>query len=229
LTGRRISENEFHAKTQSIRQEDIEVAIQSLRGEIDQTPPMYSAKKVRGQKLYELARRGEEIERASVRITISAFETIERNRELLKENEDGTRDLAVRVVCSAGTYVRTLAEDFGKQLGLGAHLAELRRTRAGAFKIDDANTLEQLGDLAESGLLAQAFISPDATLAHLPALDLNPDDVRRVMNGSDLQVEQTVWPNRQAVRLRDESGELTAVGIYDESQKLVHPQVVLSN
>jgi len=229
LTGRRISENDFHAKTQSIRREDIEVATQSLRGEIDQTPPMYSAKKVKGEKLYELARRGEEVERASVRITISAFETIERNGELLKENEDGTRDLAVRVVCSAGTYVRTLAEDFGKKLGLGAHLAELRRTRAGAFKIDDANTLEQLGDLAESGLLEKLFISPDATLAHLPALDLSADDVQRVMNGLDLQVEQTVWPTQQAVRLRDESGELTAVGIYDEAQKLVHPQVVLAS
>jgi len=147
----------------------------------------------------------------------------------LKENEDGTRDLSVRVVCSAGTYIRTLAEDFGKRLGLGAHLAELRRTRAGCFKIAGANTLEQLSELTESGLLARAFISPDATIGHLPALDLSADDVRRVMNGSDLQVEQTVWPNRQAVRLRDESGELTAVGIYDESQKLVHPQVVLAN
>ncbi|HMH42595.1 MAG TPA: tRNA pseudouridine(55) synthase TruB, partial [Pyrinomonadaceae bacterium] len=107
FTGKRVSENEFHVRTQSIRQEDIEVAIQSLRGEMDQTPPMYSAKKVKGQKLYELARRGEEIERATVRITISAFESIGRDGRLLKENEDGTRDLAVRVVCSAGTYVRT--------------------------------------------------------------------------------------------------------------------------
>jgi tRNA pseudouridine55 synthase len=211
-----------------IDKEAIEHAMAPLRGEIDQTPPMYSAKKVKGQKLYELARRGEEIERAPVRITISAFETIERNGELLKENEDGTRDLTVRVVCSAGTYVRRLAEDFGKRLGLGAHLAELRRIRAGAFKIDGAHTLEQLSDVAESGLLAQAFISPDATLAHLPALDLKADDIRRVMNGMDLRVEQTGWANGQAVRLRDESGELTAVGIYDESQKLVHPQVVLA-
>jgi tRNA pseudouridine55 synthase len=229
LTGRRISEPDFHAKTQSIRQEDIEVAIQSLRGEIDQTPPMYSAKKVRGEKLYELARRGEEIERAPVRITISTFETIERNGELLKENEDGTCDLAVRVVCSAGTYVRTLAEDFGKQLWLGAHLAELRRTRAGAFKIEDAHTLEQLSDLAETGLLEKLFISPAATLAHLPALDLKADDVRRVMNGLDLQVEQTAWANGQAVRLRSSSGNLMAVGIYDDTQELVHPQVVLGS
>jgi tRNA pseudouridine55 synthase len=228
-TGRRVSDKEFHAKTQSIRQEDIEVAIQSLRGEMDQTPPMYSAKKVKGQKLYELARRGEEIERAPVRIMISAFETIERNGRLLKDNDDGTHDLAVRVVCSAGTYVRTLAEDFGKRLGCGAHLAELRRTRAGAFKIGDANTLEQLGELAESGLLEKSLISPDATLAHLPALDLSADDVRRVTSGLDLQVEQTVWPNRQPVRLRGSSGNLMAVGIYDEALKLVHPQVVLAS
>jgi tRNA pseudouridine55 synthase len=227
LTGERLSENDFHAKTQSIRKEEIENAIQSLRGEMDQTPPMYSAKKVKGQKLYELARRGEEIERAPVRITISAFETIERNGRLLKDNDDGTRDLAVRVVCSAGAYVRTLAEDFGKQLGLGAHLAELRRTRAGAFKIDDANTLEQLGELAESGLLEKLLISPDATLAHLPALDLSGDDVRRVTSGLNLQVEQTAWANGQPVRLRGSSGNLMAVGIYDEPQKLVHPQVVL--
>lgn len=226
LTGQRAGEGQ---SVQGLRKQDIDVAMQTLRGEIDQTPPMYSAKKVKGQKLYELARRGEEIERASVRITISAFETIERDGELLKENQDGTRDLAVRVVCSAGSYVRTLAEDFGKRLGCGAHLAELRRTRAGAFKLEDAHTLEQLSDLAESGLLEKKFISPDATLAHLPALDLKADDVRRLMNGLDLQVEQTVWPHRQAVRLRDESGELIAVGIYDEGQELIHPQVVLGS
>jgi len=212
-----------------IRGEEIENAMSSLRGEIDQTPPMYSAKKIKGQKLYELARRGEEIERASVPVTISAFEAIERDGKLLRENEDGTRDLAVRVACSAGTYVRTLAEDFGKRLGLGAHLAELRRTRAGCFKITEAHTLEQLSELAESGLLARAFISPDATLAHLPALDLSADDVRRVVNGLNLKVEQTVWPTGQAVRLRGAVGLLTAVGIYDEALKLVHPQVVIAN
>ena len=224
-------ERTFTTKTQryaEIHREEIELALSSLRGQIDQTPPMYSAKKIKGEKLYELARRGEEIERASIAVTISAFESIERDGELLRENEDGTRDLAVRVVCSAGTYVRTLAEDFGKRLGLGAHLAELRRTRAGCFKIADAKKLEQLSELAESGLLAQAFISPDATLAHLPALDLSADDVRRVMNGLNLQLEQSVWPTGQAVRLRDAFGELTAVGIYDEALKLVHPQVVLA-
>ena len=72
---------------------------------------------------------------------------------MLNENDDGTRDLKVRVVCSAGTYIRTLAEDFGKQLGVGAHVAELRRTRAGQFKIEDAITLDRLNEEAQSGSL----------------------------------------------------------------------------
>src|SRR5438045_391024 len=167
LTGVPV-ERTFTAEKQSdgeIHKAEIEKAIQSLRGEIDQTPPMYSAKKVKGQKLYELARRGEEIKRAPVPVTISVFTAIERAGKLLRENEDGTRDLAVRVTCSAGTYVRTLAEDFGKRLGFGAHLAELRRTRAGCFKLADAKTLEQITELVESGSISQALISPDATLA----------------------------------------------------------------
>ena len=215
-------------KLAEIHKAEIEKAMSPLRGEIDQTPPMYSAKKVKGRKLYELARRGEAIERAPVPVTISAFEAIERDGKLLRENEEGTRDLTVRVASSAGTYIRTLAEDFGKQLGLGAHLAELRRTRAGSFKITEANTLEQLSELAESGSLARAFLSPDATLAYLPSLDLSAGDVRRVINGLNLQVDQTGWSTGQAVRLRDASGALTAVGIYDEALRLVHPQVVLA-
>ena len=117
--------------------EQIEAALESLRGEIEQVPPMYSAKKQGGQKLYELARRGEEVERKPVQVCIHAFETIAGN-ELPKDNLDGTFDLKVRVACSAGTYVRTLAEDFGKRLNVGAHLAELRRTRVGDFNIQQA-------------------------------------------------------------------------------------------
>ena len=116
--------------------EQLESALESLRGEIDQVPPMYSAKKQDGRRLYELARRGEEVERKPVRVCIYKFEAIpvasKPTSELLKDNLDGTFDFKVRVVCSSGTYVRTLAEDFGKQLGVGAHLAELRRTRAPA-------------------------------------------------------------------------------------------------
>src|SRR5919106_2578781 len=93
---------------------EIEEALQSLRGEIDQIPPMYSAKKVEGKKLYELARRGKNVERRPIRVCIHQFEAIRPNGQLIKDNLDGTFDLHVHVACSAGTYVRTLAEDFGK-------------------------------------------------------------------------------------------------------------------
>src|SRR6266481_3957310 len=160
-TGRSTTETqrctEFHRET-------IEAAFASLRGEIEQTPPMYSAKKVAGRKLYELARRGEVIERQPVRVKISEFAANAEGDAYLTDNEDGTRDLRVRVVCSAGTYIRTLAEDFGKKLGMGAHVAALQRTHAGQSRIGDAITLDRLNEVAKSGSVAEVLISPNAAL-----------------------------------------------------------------
>ena len=210
----------------TLRQGDIEAAMASLRGEITQVPPMYSAKKVKGEKLYELARRGEVIERTPVQVTISDFAMIETDEELLTTHEDGTRDLRVKVACSAGTYVRTLAEDLGARLGVGAHLAALRRTRAGGFKVEDAITLERLAELAEAHEVAGVMISMDETVEHLPVVELNDNEVRRVLNGVDIEIESE-HQNRQAIRLRSVSGELIAVGVYDASRRIIHPQVVL--
>ncbi len=235
VTGRRISKENFTAATQrpqSLRREEIETALAALRGEIEQTPPMYSAKKIAGRKLYELARRGEEVERKTIRVVVNEFEIMIGNHEALKPNDDGSCDLAVRVVCSAGAYIRTLAEDFGKQLGVGAHVAELRRTRAGQFKIEDAITLERLTELAQSESLEQMLISPDATLSSLPALQLGVDAARRIVHGIDLQLEEangSSWTSDQAVRLRNEDGQLIAVGIYDSERSTIHPKVVIVN
>jgi len=235
-TGRRLEpEKNSPAETQrtrSLRREDIEAALASLRGEIEQTPPMYSAKKVEGRKLYEFARRGEEIERKPVRVNVSEFAAITQESALLSDNDDGTRDLRVRVLCSAGTYIRTLAEDFGKQLGVGAHVAELRRTRAGQFKIEHAVVLDRLSELAQSNSIERTLISPDAALSFLPLLQLSADDARRTLHGIDLQldeVESGHWSNGQPVRLRDGQSQLIAVGIYDSERGTVHPQVVIVN
>lgn len=219
-------------RTQSFRREDIESALASLRGEIEQTPPMYSAKKIAGRKLYELARRGEEVERKPVRVTVKEFEAIALDGDpLLAANDDGSRDLKVRVVCSAGTYIRTLAEDFGKHLGLGAHVASLRRTRAGRFTVADALTLERLSELAESVKIGPALISPDAAMAHLPAVNLSADDASRALHGVDMRIEDvgaSSWPDGQPVRLRD-GGDLIAVGIFDRERQALHPSVVIAN
>jgi tRNA pseudouridine55 synthase len=235
LTGKPLSdftaETQSRRSLQSLRREEIESALVSLRGEIEQRPPMYSAKKVGGRKLYELARQGHEIERKPVLVNVSEFSVTGDGAPLVDKN-DGTRDLEVRVVCSAGTYVRTLAEDFGKKLGVGAHVAELRRTRAGQFKVEDAITLEQLSELAQAASLDQSLIPPDAALSFLPALQLQVDAARRIGQGIDLRLEQvngSRWPNAQLVRLRNDDGQLIAVGIYDEERNAVHPQVVIVN
>jgi len=212
----------------TLSREQIEAALASLRGEIEQTPPMYSAKKIGGRKLYELARRGHEVERKPVRVTVSKFETFTNDGVLETPDDDGSRDLKVRVVCSAGTYVRTLAEDFGRRLGLGAHVAALRRTRAGDFALAQAATLDRLSELAESSNLGATLISPADAISHLPAVGLSEDDVRRTLHGVDLRLENIAadWSEGQPVRLRDMNGELVAVGTYQEGT--IHPSVVIA-
>jgi tRNA pseudouridine55 synthase len=229
LTGTRVPTS-FTTEASEFHREHVETAMASLRGDLEQTPPMYSAKKLGGRKLYELARRGEEVERRPVRVTVSEFELRSKNGSFFNLNHDGTTDLRVRVICSAGTYIRTLAEDLGRQLGLGAHLVQLRRTRAGSFEIANSITLEHLAELSESKIAESRMISPDVVLSHLPALELTADEVTRIIHGLDLNVEGHSglnWQSGQAIRLRSPDQQLIAVGSYDESRKVVHPKVVI--
>jgi tRNA pseudouridine55 synthase len=220
------------APGQTWTREQIEAALESLRGDIDQVPPMYSAKKQEGRKLYELARRGEEVERKPARVCIYKFEAInlasKPTAELLKDNRDGTFDFEVRVECSAGTYVRTLAEDFGKRLGVGAHLAELRRTRVGDFHVQQAKTLEQLKVHFGEEALGRILVPPDEALARLPYVDLSANDIRRVRNGLSIKVEQEVWDDGERVRMRDEKGKLIAVADFNAAEGSLHPGVVIA-
>lgn len=212
--------------------QEIESALAALRGEIDQVPPMYSAKKQAGQKLYELARRGEEVERKPVRVCIYELEPLHLARkptaELIKDNGDGTFDFEVRVVCSTGTYVRTLAEDFGKRLGIGAHLAELRRTRVGDFQAQQATTLEQLKVHFAEESLGQIIREPDEALQRFPHLDLSADDVRRVRNGLPVKVANEVWIDGAQVRIRDENRKLIAVADFNAAEGSLHASVVIA-
>ncbi|CAN5784545.1 tRNA pseudouridine(55) synthase TruB [soil metagenome] len=208
---------------------EIEVALQSLCGEIDQIPPMYSAKKRDGRKLYQLARLGETVERKAVRVKVRKFEALSCAGPFLKDNEDGTVDLAVRVVCSAGTYVRALAEALGKCLGIGAHLAELRRTRAGDFSITSAVTLDQLKGKVDEEALATILLTPDAALRSMPFVDLCKRDAERVRQGMAISVSHHsdgAATQGDNVRMRDE-GKLLAVGCYDKGSKLLQPRVVI--
>ncbi|PYS46620.1 MAG: tRNA pseudouridine(55) synthase TruB [Acidobacteria bacterium] len=232
ITGKRIeataAQNSIEKVVPAFRGFEIEAALNSLRGEIEQVPPMYSAKKVQGKKLYEMARRGVEIEREAVRVTISELEAKALDGSLLNRNDDGTYDLSIRVVCSAGTYIRTLAEAIGGRLGLPAHLASLRRTRAGNFRAEDAISLDELKEKAESGNADSFLTSMDAALSQLPFVHLTADEARTTLHGVALRLQSEVdWAVNQPVRMRDARGRLIAVGFYDAAQKLLRPRVVL--
>jgi tRNA pseudouridine55 synthase len=206
---------------------EIESALQSLRGNLDQVPPMYSAKKVEGKKLYELARRGETVERKPVRVCIHEFAAIRPEGRLIKDNLDGTFDFHARVLCSSGTYVRTLAEDFGKRLYVGAHLAELRRTRVGDFSIDQAITLDELKVHFGEESIGTVLLPAGAGISWLPSLHLSGEDVRRASHGREVKVAESEWADGENVRMYDAGAELIAIGRYDATARSLHPHVVL--
>ncbi|KAA3438543.1 tRNA pseudouridine(55) synthase TruB [Rufibacter hautae] len=127
------------APTEHLTEDMLQEAAASFLGEIDQTPPIYSAVKVNGERAYALARRGEEAEIKSKRITIKEF-----TLTALEGNQ-----VHFKVVCSKGTYIRSLARDFGLKLGCGAYLSKLVRTRIGSYRLEDAMSLDQLQELRE--------------------------------------------------------------------------------
>jgi tRNA pseudouridine55 synthase len=238
LTGARL-ESEETQKAEEVRvqewsEREIEAALAPLRGEIEQVPPMYSAKKIQGRKLYELARRGIEVERAPVRVTIHELEILRGNdAPLLRLNEDGTTDLSIRVRCSAGTYIRTLAESIGERLKTRAHLASLRRTRAGDFRIETAVSLEELKTKREEGTPMTDFLLPmDAALSGLPFVHLTAIEAGRTLQGIALPVRDAMaevkWQAGEPVRMRGPGGRLIAIGFYDEANGSLRPRVVFS-
>lgn len=202
----------------SVTEAALEQSLAEFRGELMQTPPMYSAKKVEGKKLYELARKGIKIERKAVRVTVRELELLDLN---LTEESQTAR---IRVACSAGTYIRTLAEDIGRKLGIGAHLLELRRTRSGRFTLEGSYTLEQLESLLNP---ADALLPVGEAVSHLPKIILAPDRIVRTRSGMSTRFAEDKVADGEPVGMFDEIGELIAVGLYRESEKAVQPKVVL--
>jgi tRNA pseudouridine55 synthase len=147
----------------------------------------------------------------------------------MRRNEDGTCDVRARVVCSAGTYVRALAESFGENLGAGAHLAALRRTRAGRFDLSRAVTPERLQALAESG--SRDFLLPmEAALPDMPAAHLNDEEARKARHGAAARAT-ALSPepsDGEHLRVLDAAGALIAVGVYDAARGLIRPRVMLA-
>jgi tRNA pseudouridine55 synthase len=183
----------------TVSKADIEAVLADFRGAIDQIPPMYSAVKVQGRKLYKLARQGKEIERASRPVTIHRLDVLEWTLP----------DLTIEVVCSAGTYIRSLAHDLGQTLGCGAHLIALTRTAAGEFRLEDAYPLEALRALAQDGRLAEALLPPETALTALLVLTLTPEQVQAVRFGQMVTLDGV--NEALLAQARDAAGRLVAV------------------
>ena len=154
-------------------EDEIRQAIMSFVGEIEQIPPMYSAIKQNGKKLYELARKGIEVERKSRKVTINSIDILEINGERV----------TIDVSCSKGTYIRTLCEDIGMKLHVGAYMNTLRRTKTGPFTIEESHTLKEIETLKNNGELEKIIIPVDRMFEEYPKIKLNPKQVKSVTNG----------------------------------------------
>lgn len=160
----------------------VEQALGAFRGDILQVPPMYSALSKNGVRLYELARRGEEVERQARPVTIYRLE--------LTEFDGQTQECTLNVLCSKGTYIRSLADDLGRMLGCGAVMSGLRRTYAVGFSLEDCVTLDTLSELAQQGKLSQCMIPLERALAAYPSLSVTQAQAVRFANGGALDADR---------------------------------------
>jgi len=184
-----------------ITEEQFEEALKTFVGEIEQTPPPYSAVKVQGRKAYEMARQGEEVELEPRKITVHHLEVL----------EWAPPEIVIDVHCSSGTYVRSLANDLGIKLGCGAYLVGLRRTKSGRFSLRDSVPLRKLQEAFTAGNWYQYLIPAAEALGDWPAVELNPDEVEAVRHGHRAKVVGE--PEHEKVRGVSTQGELVALMI----------------
>ena len=175
--------------------EEIREAVLSFVGEYMQLPPMYSAVKVNGKKLYELAREGKEVERKARLVSFREIEILSMELPVVK----------IRVVCSKGTYIRTLCNDIGEKLGCFGAMKSLIRTRVGMFKLEDAITLEELEQYRDAGKLAEILLPSDSIFMHLPAVYAKPENCRFLDNGNamypNMLIKSPYFKDGQEVRM----------------------------
>ena len=183
-------------------------AVNSFAGEIEQIPPMYSAIKVGGKRLYELARRGESVERKSRRISINSIDVIGKDGE----------DILLKVNCSKGTYIRTLCHDIGQKLGCGACMSSLRRTAAGIFSIENAHSIEEIEAAAASGNAQKSLLPIDTLFAQYPELIVSENRTKRLKTGNIINLNAL----NGKYRVYSENGEFLLLGeVFDGKLKTI--------
>lgn len=217
-TGEVLSEKEVACTVEEAKE-----AVLSFVGEYDQIPPMYSALKVDGKKLYELARAGKEVERAARRVVI---ENIEIEKIELPR-------IVMRVSCSKGTYIRTLCHDIGEKLGVGGAMESLKRTRVGQFVVEDAITLSQLEALCDEGTVDEKILAVDEVFAQLPAVHIKEEFTKLIDNGNAFYKQHAIEPEYckagSRVRVYNSANKFYGIYEYDSERRRMKPWKMFLN
>lgn len=210
ITGEVLEEK----STEALTEEKVREAIEGFIGDYEQIPPMYSALKVNGKKLYELAREGKVIERKARPVKILDIQILEIDLPKVR----------MEVSCSKGTYIRTLCHDIGEKLGCGGCMESLIRTRVSTFRIEDAKTLDEIETLKQEGKLVELLVPIDAMFPFYPKITVKDDWKAFAKNGNPLDLkmlkEACGQDEETQVRLYDESGKFIA--IYQWKEKKYH-------
>ena len=175
ITGRIVSE-----RGADVSDEELERALEAFCGDIMQIPPMYSAIKVNGQRLYKIARQGGEVERKPRAVSI---------KELRFIGRDGNGDVLLDVRCSAGTYIRTLCDDIGRALGCGGCMSSLRRTEVGGFSVKDAHGMDELIRAAEEGRMESLLLGVESIFPQLPRIVADAEQESRIRCGAPVTAD----------------------------------------
>lgn len=202
-----------------VTKDDVEAVMERFRGDIFQMPPMVSARKVEGKRLYELAREGKVVERESRPVTIHSL-------ELVEIAPSDYPEVTFRTVCSTGTYIRTLADDIARALGGRAHLTALRRVRNGSMRVEDAVTVDEVVSAVAGGTVGQIVIEASPALAHLPNLPVSDVMAFRVRNGVILEVND-VGAESMSDLVRITDGTDALIAVYRRVEQQLRPEVVL--
>ncbi len=197
----------------NVTEQQFEETLKQFIGEIEQTPPPYSAVKVQGRRAYDMAREGEEVDLAPRKITVHHLEVL----------EWAPPEVVVDVHCSSGTYVRSLANDMGNALGCGGYLVGLRRTKSGRFSLRDATPLRKLQEAFRAGNWYQYLIPAAEALGDWPAIELDPDQVEAVKHGHRVPAAADATGMVRGVSM---AGELVALLELDEASHEWQPKKV---
>ena len=207
----------------SVTRDAFEEAASRFVGRIEQLPPMVSAVKHEGRRLYKIAREGKTVERKPRAVDVYSIQVLSFEPGPCPEAE-------MLIECGSGTYIRTLCADIGSALGYPAHMSMLKRTKVGRFRIEDSVTVARLAEAETQGRLGEFVIGISDALDDLPAVSIGAEDVPRVLHGIPVGISRRLDPSRRDVRILAPNGELIALGtiVSTDGEPVLRPRKVLA-